>query len=238
LPFIVWIWMAHAREQAAESGKPAPQPLLLFARTAAAGVAVFAAVLGAISFAAGVGLGWATALQGSAKIINWLSLPTILAHIVTWFTSFALDPVLEVTRMISGAAMLILLVLIWWRFRSTPRDAVTGTLWALVVIVVLSPAALPWYYSWPLAIAAGYALSASTIAVLVGLSTWLMVIFKPDGAHGLYEWPHVILATAVAVLAALSFLKEDPLRVRQWLRKAPQKAVPQHAPTPKAAPGQ
>jgi alpha-1,6-mannosyltransferase len=28
-----------------------------------------------------------------------------------------------------------------------------------------------------------------------------MVIFKPDGAHGMYSWPHVLLATAVALFA-------------------------------------
>lgn len=229
LPFIVWIWMAHERERAAAEGRTPSSPLLLFARTAALGVGVFALVLGAISVAAGVGMGWITALSGSAKIINWLSLPTILAHIVTWFTPFGLDPVLDITRLICAATMLILLVTIWYRYRHTPREAVTGILYALLAIVILSPAALPWYYSWPIAIAAGFALTRNTLAVLVGISTWLMVIFKPDGAHGLYEWPHVVLATAVAVLAAVSLLKEDPLRARTWLSGAQPKTEPSAA---------
>ena len=36
---------------------------------------------------------------------------------------------------------------------------------------------------------------------IAAFSTWIMVIFKPDGAHGMYSWPHVLLATAVALFA-------------------------------------
>jgi alpha-1,6-mannosyltransferase len=28
-----------------------------------------------------------------------------------------------------------------------------------------------------------------------------MVIFKPDGAHGMYSWPHVLVATSLALIA-------------------------------------
>ncbi|MFC9789988.1 alpha-(1-_6)-mannopyranosyltransferase A [Rhodococcus sp. NPDC127528] len=224
LPFLVWIWMIHERERAeASSGEAGqrrepPGPIALFAKTAGAGVGVFAAVFAAASLIAGVGLGWLTALSGSAKIINWLSLPTIMAHMVTvgtsWFTGLRLGPVLEVTRAICAVAMVIALVVVWWRFRKTPRQAVLGILVALVVIVVLSPAALPWYYSWPLAIAAGFAMSTTTLVILVGLSTWLMLVFQPDGSIGLYTLPHVLLATFAAVVAARSLVTVDPLRIR------------------------
>ncbi|MFE3289825.1 alpha-(1-_6)-mannopyranosyltransferase A [Rhodococcus sp. NPDC059234] len=228
LPFLVWIWMIHERERAeASSGEASGEvaqrrepagPIALFAKTAGAGLAVFAAVFAAASLIAGVGLGWLTALSGSAKIINWLSLPTIMAHVVTvgtsWFTGLRLGPVLEVTRAICAVAMVIALVAVWWRFRKTPRQAVLGILVALVVIVVLSPAALPWYYSWPLAIAAGFAMSTTTLVILVGLSTWLMLVFQPDGSIGLYTLPHVLLATFAAVVAARSLVTVDPLRIR------------------------
>ncbi|TXG91412.1 alpha-(1-_6)-mannopyranosyltransferase A [Rhodococcus rhodnii] len=218
LPFIVWIWMAHRRKQAAEEGKPPPNPFTSFVRTAGAGAGLFVAIFGAVSFAAGVGLGWMTALSGSAKIINWLSLPTILAHIVTvgtsWFADLRLTEVLGVTRTICGAAMVAIAIAAWWRFRRTERDAVLGTLVVLVAIVVLSPAALPWYYSWPLAIAACFPLGARTLTVLVGLSTWLMLVFNPDGSIGLYNLAHVAVATLVALVAARSLYTIDPLRLR------------------------
>lgn len=226
LPFIVWIWMIHERERALAEGREPATPVASFVRAAGIGVAVFAAIFTAASAIAGVGLGWLTALSGSAKIINWLSLPTIMAHIVTvgtgWFTGLRLTPVLEVTRSICAVALAGLLVWIWWRFRKTERDAVMGILVALVVIVILSPAALPWYYSWPLAIAAGFSMSTRTLQVLVGLSTWLMLVFQPDGGLGMYSFFHVALATFVAVVAAVSLKTVDPLR----LRSVSEKVVP------------
>ncbi|MBB3038891.1 alpha-(1-_6)-mannopyranosyltransferase A [Hoyosella altamirensis] len=229
LPFVVWIWMVHLREDARQRGQQPAHPFILFARTAGIGFGAFAVVLGALSVIAGLGMGWLSALQGSARIVNWLSLPTILAHIVTWVTNFSLSPVLDITRMICGAAMLAILVYVWWRYRHTQRDALIGILFALLAIVALSPAALPWYYSWPLAIAAAFALSQRTLVVLVALSVWLMVIFRPDGSHGMYSWVHVILTFAVAIVAALSLRQEDPLRVRDWLRDKPKQEANQTA---------
>lgn len=218
LPFMVWIWMIHDRDRAiAENRKPL-SPLTSFVKTAGTGAGVFGTVFVVSSVIAGVGIGWLTALSGSAKIINWLSLPTILAHLVTvstsWFLDLRLGPVLEVTRMLCVIALAVVIVGAWWLCRRTERDAITGIVIALVAIVVLSPAALPWYYSWPLALAAGFALSTRTLMVLVGLSTWLMLVFRPDGSIGLYTFGHVALATFAAVVAALSLTRVDPLRLR------------------------
>ncbi|TSE01205.1 alpha-(1-_6)-mannopyranosyltransferase A [Skermania sp. ID1734] len=222
LPFIVWIWMVHERERRAQqlgesedgAQAPLPHPVALFLKCGSLGVAVFAAVFAVASLVAGVGIGWLTALSGSAKIINWLSLPTIMAHIVTWFTPLRLESVLEVTRMMCAVALLAVLAWTWWRFRRNEREAVLGILIAFVAIVILSPAALPWYYSWPLALGAGFALSTGTLMVMVGLSTWLMLVFQPDGSIGMYDFWHVALATFAAVVAALSLRTVDPLRLR------------------------
>ncbi|MEV5839773.1 alpha-(1-_6)-mannopyranosyltransferase A [Nocardia sp. NPDC052112] len=235
LPFLVWIWMLHERERralhraaqspgapqsvesAAEPARPSaevPHPALMFAKIAGLGLSVFAVVFVAASAVAGVGIGWLTALSGSKKIINWLSLPTIMAHMVRWVTPFPMDPVLAVTRSLCALALIAVLAWTWWRFRHSEREAVFGILIAFVAIVILSPAALPWYYSWPLALAAGFALSTTTLMVLVGLCTWLMLVFQPDGSIGLYSFTHVAAATFAAVVAALSLRKVDPLRLR------------------------
>ncbi len=224
LPFLVWIWMIHERERRAalaeaEGSTDAraselPHPALMFARIAGLGVAVFAAVFALASALAGVGIGWLTALSGSKKIINWLSLPTVMAHMITWVTPLRLESVLAVTRTICAIVLVAVLVWTWWRFRHSEREAVFGITIAFVAIVILSPAALPWYYSWPLALIAGFALSTRTLQVLVGLCTWLMLVFQPDGSIGLYNFWHVALATFAAVVAAVSLCTVDPLKVR------------------------
>lgn len=235
LPFLVWIWMLHERERralqragqspgamqgvdgAAEPARASaevPHPALMFAKIAGLGLSIFAVVFVAASTIAGVGIGWLTALSGSKKIINWLSLPTIMAHMVRWVTPFPMDPVLAVTRVLCALALIAVLAWTWWRFRHSEREAVFGILIAFVAIVILSPAALPWYYSWPLALAAGFALSTSTLMALVGLCTWLMLVFQPDGSIGLYSFTHVAAATFAAGVAAMSLRKVDPLRLR------------------------
>lgn len=224
LPFLVWIWMIHERERraaqaAADGEEPGgddvlPHPAAMFAKIAGLGLGVFAVVFVAASALAGVGIGWLTALSGSKKIINWLSLPTIMAHSVTWVTPLRVDQVLDVTRLLCMLALVAVLVWTWWRFKSSEREAVAGILIAFVAIIILSPAALPWYYSWPLALAAGFALSLTTLQVLVGLCTWLMLVFQPDGSIGLYNFWHVALAIVAAVVAALSLRTPDPLRLR------------------------
>ncbi|WP_083870701.1 alpha-(1-_6)-mannopyranosyltransferase A [Nocardia aobensis] len=215
LPFLVWIWMIHERERrAAENKGPLPHPIRTFAKIAGLGVSVFAVVFVAASAAAGVGIGWLTALSGSKKIINWLSLPTVMAHMVTWATPLNLGEVLVWTRGLCALALVAILAWTWWRYKSSERDAVMGILIAFVAIVILSPAALPWYYSWPLALAAGFAMSTTTLMILVGLCTWLMLVFQPGGSIGLYNVWHVAAATFVAVVAALSLRKVDPLRLR------------------------
>ncbi|MGW6728380.1 alpha-(1-_6)-mannopyranosyltransferase A [Nocardia sp. NPDC055029] len=240
LPFLVWIWILHEKERRAaahrtdsdvgtsedqkhpDAARPSadmPHPLFVFAKIAGIGVGVFALVFGAASVIAGVGFGWVTALQGSNKIINWLSLPTILAHIGTWDQNPS-GSVLGVIRTLCQVALIAVLVATWWRFRHSEREAVMGIIIAFVAIVLLSPAALPWYYSWPLALAAGFALSTLTLQWLVGICTWLMLVFQPDGSIGLYNFWHVALAVFAAVVAAVSLRHVDPLHLRSARSRA------------------
>jgi alpha-1,6-mannosyltransferase len=164
-----------------------------------------------LSWLAGVGLGWLTALAGSVKIINWLTLPTAAANLINVVGGLLLPvnfyAVLDVTRIIGIATIAISLPLLWWRFRHDDREALTGIALAMLVVVLFVPAALPWYYTWPLAVLSALAQSRAAIAVIAGFSTWIMVIFKPDGSHGMYSWLHVLLATTCAGLAWYSLAK-------------------------------
>ena len=93
----------------------------------------------------------------------------------------------------------------------------------MLVVVLFVPAALPWYYSWPLAVVAPLAQSRRAIAIIAGLSTWVMVIFKPDGSHGMYSWLHFSLATGCALIAWYS-LYRAPDRRADKAEEAPEKS--------------
>jgi alpha-1,6-mannosyltransferase len=212
LPFMVWVW---ARDLRRRRGYP---PVKAFAAATAASALIFVAVFAVLSLLAGVGLGWLTALAGSVKIINWLTLPTAAANLINFlgglFAQINFYAVLDIARIIGIATIAISLPLLWWRFRHTDREALTGIAWVMAVVVLFVPAALPWYYTWPLAIVAALAQSRRAIATIAGLSTWITVIWKPDGAHGMYSWTHVLLAIACAAGAWY------------WLYRAPETDVP------------
>ncbi|BBZ43621.1 alpha-(1-_6)-mannopyranosyltransferase A [Mycobacterium parmense] len=199
LPFLVWVLMRHFRDRRGYGAARA------FLAATATSLLIFVAVFGALSAVAGVGLGWLTALAGSVKIINWLSVPTAAANLIHAWGSvfFAVNfyAVLQVTRFVGIAIIALSLPVLWWRSRRDDRAALTGIARSMVVVVLFVPAALPWYYSWPLAVGAPLAQSRRALAVIAGLSTWVMVIFKPDGSHGMYSWLHFGLATACGLVA-------------------------------------
>ena len=157
LPFMVWVWMRHLRDDRGYS------PVKAFAVATAASAVIFVAVFAVLSWLAGVGLGWLTALAGSVKIINWLTVPTAAANLVNVFGGLFLPvnfyAVLDVTRIIGIAIIAISLPLLWWRFRHTDREALIGIALVMLVVVLFVPAALPWYYTWPLAVVAALAQS-------------------------------------------------------------------------------
>jgi alpha-1,6-mannosyltransferase len=206
LPFMVWVWMRHLNGNRFRA----------FVIASAASLATFVAVFAILSGLAGVGLGWLTALAGSVRIINWLTIPTALANLASTiggsFMAVNFYAVLEVTRLVGIAIILVSLPLLWWRFRHDDREALQGIVWAMVVVVLFVPAALPWYYTWPLAVVSALAQSRAAIALIAGFSTWIMVIFKPDGSHGMYSWLHVLLATACALAAWHSLRRAESWR--------------------------
>jgi alpha-1,6-mannosyltransferase len=205
LPFMVWMWMHRLND------KRGLGTVRAFGVATGASALIFVVVFAVVSWLAGVGLGWLTALAGSVKIINWLTVPTATANLINAIGGLLLPVnfygVLEVTRIIGIAVIAVSLPLLWWRFRHTDREALTGIALAMLVVVLFVPAALPWYYTWPLAVLSALAQSRQAIAVIAGFSTWIMVIFKPDGSHGMYSWLHVALATACAVAAWYSLVK-------------------------------
>lgn len=211
LPFLVWVWMRQLRERA--GARPTRHTAVAFAAAAGASIVLLGAVFVVLSWLAGVGLGWLTALAGSVKIINWLTVPTAIANLTNavggLLFSVNFYAVLEATRIAGIVIIAISLPVLWWRFRHDDREALTGIACAMGVVVLFVPAALPWYYTWPLAVMSALTQSRAWIAVIAGFSTWIMVIFKPDGSHGMYSWIHFLLATTCAVAAWYSLARTE-----------------------------
>ena len=199
LPFMVWVWMRDLRAGRGYS------PAKAFAGAAASSALIFVTVFAVLSRLAGVGLGWLTALAGSVKIINWLTVPTAASNIINVIGGLLLPvnfyAVLDVARITGIVIIGVASPLLWWRFRHNDREALVGIALVMVIVVLFVPAALPWYYTWPLAVVAPLAQSRRAIAAIAGLSTFITVIWKPDGAHGMYSWLHVGLAATAAAMA-------------------------------------
>ncbi len=205
LPFLVWVWVRQLRERRQMGSVTA------FVMAAVGCVVIFVAVFVVLSAAAGVGLGWLTALAGSVKIVNWLTVPTAAANLINvvggLFAGVQFYAVLEMTRLVGIGVIVVALPVLWWRFRHNDREALIGIAGVMIVVVLFVPAALPWYYTWPLAVMSALTQSRNWIAAIAGFSTWIMVIFKPDGSHGMYSWLHVGIATACAFLAWRALLR-------------------------------
>lgn len=228
LPFMVWVWARRLRDRRGHS------PIKAFALATAASTVIFVAVFAILSLAAGVGLGWLTALAGSVKIINWLTVPTATANLINavvgLFIPVNFYAVLETTRIIGIVTIAISAPLLWWRFRHTDRDALMGIALLMGVVVLFVPAALPWYYTWPLAVAAALAQSRRAIALIAALSTWIMVIWNPDGAHGMYSWVRVLMALACAAGAWYWLVKATAVTETGVSNPSPERDGPPHAP--------
>ena len=85
------------------------------------------------------GLGWA------GRIINWLSVPTLVSHVITWIAApwqaWNLQSVLVYTRAVGAVALAVILVALWVRYRQTARRAMAAFAAALGALLLALVAA-------------------------------------------------------------------------------------------------
>jgi alpha-1,6-mannosyltransferase len=105
----------------------------------------------------------------------------------------------------------------------------------LLATAVLSPAMLPWYVSWGMALVAAAAWSIRALQVTVFVSVMLTICYYSNGEDALYNWPYLFGWALVAALAAVSLVRPDPLRLAAGARQRPRPA-PAGAPVPAATP--
>jgi alpha-1,6-mannosyltransferase len=223
LPFLVLVWAAHL------TGSRTTR----IVKAGAAGLAVFLVVFTAATLAARVGLGWLPALSAPSMIVNWLSLPTGVGELAHTTVGLVADvpkqPFINVARVLGGLLLLAIACRQWWAARDGGPDAVRRAGIVLVAAALLSPAMLPWYISWGMALLAAAAWTERGLAWAVFGSLWLMTAYYPSGEDALYNWPYLIACALVWGLAAVSLLRPDPLRLRP-AAPSPEPAAPAAAP--------
>lgn len=208
LPFLVWIWAARMTGSR----------LRRFTKASGASLGVFIAVFGVLTMIAQVNLDWVKALNVTDLVVTWMSLPTAAAQLSSGIAGIftATDPAqfLSVARMLGWMLLAVLVARQWWLARSGDVPTVLRrAAFALLTVVLLSPATLPWYFTWPLIVAAGFAWSGTGLAIGCGVSVWIMLSTYPAGSGGLYSFPYLAFIGAIAVLAGFSLLRPDPLRL-------------------------
>ena len=208
LPFLVLIWAARMH---------GPRWMRIV-KAAAAGAGVSVLVFAVCSVIAGVGLGWLPALYAPSMIVNWLSWPTGAGLIVHWLANLLFDvpytAFIVVTRAIGAILLVVFAYRQWMASRDGHPDALRRAGLVLFAAAVLAPATLPWYFSWCLALLAMVPWSRVWLAVAAFTSIWLILVAYPSGEIALYNWGYLALGAAGTLLAAVSLLRPDPLRLR------------------------
>jgi alpha-1,6-mannosyltransferase len=227
LPFIVWIWANH---MPSERGRAAN-----FVRAVLPALAVFGAVFTVGTWAAlgSFNIGWFSALEGPQLIKNWLNFPTGIGQLLHGITDLFI-PVTQ-SPFITGARGVAWLVLAgvaawqWWLAREGGTTAVKHMAITLLAVAMLAPPTLPWYLTWALIVAAGFAWQVKHLAIVVGVSVFLVLAFYPTGEQALNNPWFMLPVFAVSILAWRSLTHPDPLGVVAALRP------PEREPAPKPA---
>ncbi len=229
LPFLVLVWAAHM------TGSRWAR----IAKAAAAGIAVFTVVFGLCTVAAGVDLGWLPALSAPSMIVNWMSIPTAVGQIFGGIASLfggSMQLFINIFRAIGAAILLWIAVRQWWAARDGGPEAIRRAGIVLFAAAILSPATLPWYVSWGMALLAMAPWTPRRLQYMVVVSLMLVVVYYPNGEDGLYNWGYLGACLAAAVLAAWSLERPDPLKLAAGARGKPTRAPePATAPTSNTA---
>ncbi|PZP89483.1 polyprenol phosphomannose-dependent alpha 1,6 mannosyltransferase MptB [Lawsonella clevelandensis] len=230
LPFVIWIWLAHIRQDGKTLQKATPQEqeddstventsesygkiVGYFIATACGGAVLSIAIFAVLSLATGTGLGFIEALEGSGKVINWLTIPTVLAHFIHAMGANIDGPsfasALVGARHICSLIMGILIIPIWIHYRKTPLAALRGLALSFLVLCLFNSLAFPWYYSWILVFVGALALNRTSLRIIAALCSWNCFTVLPNGVIALYNYFWVIAAIVIGVIVYRYLGKEE-----------------------------
>ncbi|HEX4726981.1 MAG TPA: polyprenol phosphomannose-dependent alpha 1,6 mannosyltransferase MptB [Jatrophihabitans sp.] len=182
-------------------------------------VAITVAVFAVVSLVAGVGLGWVRQVSSGVPVINFMSLPTLLAVLYRTVIGAAhagtvVDGTVRGFRTVGTVVSVLVLVGLWlravlWRFdqRGTMRLLAIG----LFSIVLLGPAVQPWYFTWALTIVAMLVGRPRKLLLIAVGSISLTLLTRPMGSSlEVSAYLPAVLAAALAARALLGPAVQRP----------------------------
>ena len=207
LPFLILVWARRLHgSRTAQLGK-----------AITGGVAVFVAVFAATTLVSGLDLGWIPALSSSSTIVNWLSLPSAVgdfAHtVVDSFVRVEPGWFMTIARGLGALLLVYIAWRQWWAAQDGGPDAVRRAAITMLAVALLSPATLPWYFSWPLVMAAAFHWSGTALKAGAFFSVWMLLVTYPNGDTALYSWGYLACTALVSALACASLTRPDPLKL-------------------------
>jgi alpha-1,6-mannosyltransferase len=184
-------------------------------RCCAVVAAVAVPVFALITWLVGYGNGWTKQVSPAIPVINFMSVPTVLAvgyrlAIGAAHPATIVDHTVRLFRQVGAVVSALLLVSFW--LRSIRGHAVQFLALSLITVVLLSPAVQPWYFTWALTIAALFIVDPRQLSWIAAASIILTLLIRPMGS-GLEFVPYVP-AVIVAGLAARTVLGPVVHRVR------------------------
>ena len=197
-PFLLWIALDRRRSSATS------RPVLGAAADTAVAAAVAVMVFTLITVASGTGIGWIHAISVSDRVINYLSAPTAVAHLVhmVW-DAHGFEDILAVARTVGQVVLAATLVLVWWFHRQHTRQALRGIMLAMLAFVVLNTLSWPWYHVWVAAFWFPARPGRRDTTAAVCVTVFLVMAIGPNGSTSLYSPLLVGLALAATLLTGM-----------------------------------
>lgn len=245
LPFLVWITVARRagalpgedgprrslRQVIGEIGRFTVTRLANLLIVGFSGLAVTLASVAVITWASGQTWGWVAEISGNTKVINPLSLASLLAGLlVRPFGIFSeeihFNDIVDVLRPVTTVLMIVGLVLCWVIWRRGSRDAMVGATAAYAVTCVLNAVVLPWYYLPALALAGAWIRDRRALIVVAWLSMVMSMTFDGGGNNRLYTLWWLVVIGVVMWWAATACLRDAKEQSADGHRLSPAHDLP------------
>ena len=203
-PFLLWLLLGAGRDRGADGIDGAPaEPGPAFAVPLVTLAVVPPAVVAALVLVTGTGTGMLTGLTVSDRVVNYLSLPTALAHLVAALVPGpGFDDTLAVARGVGRLALAVTLVVLWWTHRRSRAAALRGIVAALIAFVALNSLSWPWYHAWVGVFWAAGRPGRRADGIAAAVVVFLVAAIGPDGSTSLYSPPLALLALLAASVTA------------------------------------